>query len=369
MILVALMAYSVEQWRLELVRTGMSTPAASRRLAAILLAYIDDGLAKLTLPRDRAEEMFELYKATTVATFSRCGYTVEMCKCYPSDRFAIFLNEPYLGGRHVTHGTRAAMTICAENTEQHTTLLERVASVSTGCRGAVMAGLDALTGTVIQAYHVFKHIREWVRHPDPVTAAIWSFAPRAWGGLGLPTALQLGTTGGGAASEEGVSTMQKWAQISIPARTFFLRACRECMAQRSSLGMLTSPLGGRLVGGPMVESRVPDAVRDALTVLRGRGLVSPLAREFLAYASPDSMAEYAGRILCGGAETVLQEQLLSDLASAHPHAIFSAFARRIDKSSTLISLVGRKTMDAILKRNRTDATESYRHAKLRLVCA
>jgi len=365
MILVALMALAVTTWRTVIVERGHATRAEAGRWAAILLAYIDDGLAKLTLPRDRAVALFTAYKDTTVSVFARCGYTVEKCKCYPSDRFAIFLNEPYLGGRHVTHGTRAAMTICAENTEQHTTLLERASSVSTGCRGAVMAGLDALTGSMLQAYHVFKHVREWVRYPDPTVAALWSFAPRAWGGLGLPTALQLGTTGGGSASEEGIQTIQSWAQISMPARVFFLKACREQLAKRTHMGMMTSPLGGRLPTGPMIESRVPEAVRDALTTLRKEGRISNLAREFLGYSSAASMSEYASRVLSGGEELVLQEQLLNDLASAHPHAIFSAFARRIDKSSTLMSLVGRRAMNRIIKDNRRDATASYRAVRMR----
>jgi hypothetical protein len=359
MILVALMSLAVKEWRARIVASGGASALEARSWAAVLLAYIDDGLAKLVLPRDRAAALFTVFKSATVDTFARCGYTIEMSKCYPSDRFAIFLNEPYLAGRHVTHGTRAAMTICAENTEEHTSLLERTTAVSTGCRGAVMAGLDALVGAMLQAYHVYSHLVEWTHRPDPVVAAVWSMMPRGWGGIGLPTCLQLGTSGSGSALEESVRTMQKWSAISTPARLAFLKCAKTQMAPRQQVGVLMAPLGGRLRKGVMVETRVPDAVRSALAALQKDGRLSRLARDFLGYSSPESLASYAGAVISMQPSTVLQEQLISDLASAHPHALFSAFARRIEKSTTLMQLVGQREMRRIMRANREDAASSY----------
>jgi len=367
MVLVALMARAVGKWRDTVVASHLATPREVAKWAAVLLAYIDDGLAKITLPRERAAALFEHYKAATVASFAECGFTIEVSKCFPSDRFAIFLNEPYLAGRHVVHGTRAAMTICAENTEPHTSLLERVTSVSTGCRGAVTAGLDPMVGTMLQAFHVFRHMREWVHQPNPVLAAVWSFAPRNWGGLGLTTALQLGTSGGGSAFEEGVQTLQAWAQVSLPARAFFLNSCRATLSDRSPMGIVSSPLGGRLADGPMIESRVPDAVRDGLRKLVSAGRLSRLATSFLKYASPESMSEFSARVLSADAPIVIQEQVLRDIASIHPHALFSAFARRIEKSSTLIMLVGQREMARIIRANRSDAAASYAALKVRAI--
>jgi len=365
MVLVALMAQAVAVWRRQIVEDNLCTRAEASRWAAVLLAYIDDGLAKLTLPRERAEALFMAFQKCTVKSFADCGFTVEISKCFPSDRFAIFLNEPYLGGRHVVHGTRAAMTICSESTEQHTSLLERVTSVSTGCRGAVMSGLDALAGTMLQAYHVFSHIWEWVHLAQPVASAVWSFAPRSWGGLGLPTALQLGTSGGGAAAEEGVQTLQKWGSIAAPCRNFFLACARSPLKTRTAMGTLVSPLGGQLTNGPMVESRVPDAVRAGLTALLRTGRLSVLARAFLKYSSAPAMEAFSERVLPDGKPHVVQEQLLLDLASTHPHHLFSAFSRRVEKSSTLMSLVGPREMRRICRENRKDAMASYRLMKVR----
>lgn len=367
MLLITLMSLTVKRWRAMLVEEGLATEVEVRKWSAVLLAFIDDGLSKLVLPRDRAEVLFDRFKTCSVSTFSACGFTIEMSKCYPSDSFAVFLNEPYLAGRHVTHGTRAAMTICAENTEEHTSIIERLTAVSTGCRGAVMAGLDATSGVMLQSFHAHAHIEEWVRRPDPVLAAVWSMMPRAWGGLGLPTALQLGTSGSGSAFEESVRTMQRWASISTSARVAFLKRAKQQLVNRTPTGILLAPLGGRVSDGSIVETRVPDAVRAALTHLRTDMRLSRLANDFLAYSSPKSLDSYSAAVVPLKSGEVIQEQLLSDLSSAHPHSIFSSFAKRIEKSTTLMQLVGQRELSRIIRENRRDAAESYRCVKALLM--
>jgi len=359
MILITLMSLTVSVWREQLVDLGMATVEESSKWAALLLAYIDDGLAKITLPRDRAEELFSQFKKCTVETFSKCGFTIEVSKCFPSDRFAIFLNEPYVAGRHVVHGIRAAMTICAEDTEQHTTLLERVSAVSTSARGAIMSGLDALPGCILMYVHLFRQLHEWVPRWDPAAGALWSFAPRAWGGLGLPTLLQISTSGGGAAVEESVNTLQKWARVSTLARGFFLKMARSTMVPRNPTGILLAPLGLRGASGVMTESRVPDAVRDAMVELKNHGRLSFCAARFLSYGSPASMREYAEAVVPVGESVVLHEQILNDLASAHPHAVFSQFARRIEQATTVRNIIGAPRLAALVRLNRQDARDSY----------
>jgi len=290
--------------------------------------------------------------------FADCGYNVEVAKCYPSDRFWIFLNEIYIGGRHVVHGTRAAATICSENTELHTTLVERTASVSAGCRGAVAAGLDAPAAAYLQATHVWRHILEWTRNMDPVAAAIWSMAPRGWGGLGLPSMLQLGSSGGGTALAEGMYTMQQYARHNDTARRFYLTCAREPLVSRAAVSVLAAPLGGRLATGILTDSRVPGFVRDALNKLRGTGELSPLAAEFLAYSAFDSLAEFAAAIVPVGNPSIIQKQVLDDAMSTHMHTIFTRFTRRLEKSSTLSQIITRKLVGTIVRANHADVISS-----------
>lgn len=363
MILITLMSLSVKVWRRDLVRAKLCDKKSADKLSAGLLAYIDDGLAKLTIKRDGAVQKFGLYKKTCERVFKSLGYNIEPSKCYPSDRFAIFLNESYFMGRHVSHGTRAAMTLNAENTEEHTTLLERTAAAAGGCAGAVMAGLDALAGYMLMAYTWHSHITEWLPQSDPVLAAVWSLMPRAWGGLGAPTVLQLGTSGSGASFEEGVRTMQIASALSATARCAYVGKARGGLVLRSSRMVLNAPLGGSAPTGTMTLSRVGPVVRKALLNLRAKGLLSPLAQAFLRYGSDDAFEAFANSVVPVGRPGVIQEQLLVDLKDVHPHALFQRFTTRLEKSSTLFRLAGGRELGRMKRANREDVARSYQNMR------
>jgi len=358
-VLITLLSLSVRRWRAKIVAAKLVTVREADKMAAILLAYIDDGLARLDLPALKALVLFDVFKVTVIDTFALCGYTVEVSKCYPSDRLFVFLNEIYLAGRHVVHGTRAAMTICSENIEPHMTLVERVDAASAGCRGAVVAGLDAPAASFLQAYHAWMHIVEWVTKPDPVLAAIWSFAPRACGGLGLPVALQLGTSGGGAALAEGMRNLREYAKVNTTARRVYISCVRAGLDTRTAASIMASPLGGSIGAGVMTESRVPAAVRDALTALHRTGSLSQLAHQFLKYSDFRSFEEFATALIPVGQRTVIQKQVIDDASATHPHMIFTAFAKRLEKSSTLAQLIRPHKMAQLLSANRIDARASW----------
>jgi hypothetical protein len=366
-VLITLLSMSVERWRAEVSASGMATMEEMQRYSAMLQAYIDDGMARLDLPADRAEELFRIFRGVVVVVFAECGFSVEVTKCYPSDRFWIFLNEIYIAGRHVVHGSRAAATICAENTEPHTTLIERVGSVASGVRGAVAAGLDAITGSFLLAVHTWRHIREWSPRMDPVAAAIWSVAPHAWGGLGIPSAMLLGTSGSGAAMAEGALALQRFAGHSVAAKRFYLRCMREPLVVRTPSSIMSSPLGGRLASGPMTESRIPGFVRDALRRLHEKGGLSPLAAEFLAHSSFANFTVFSDAVIPVGQRTVLQAQVIDDLSTIHPHHIFLMFVRRLDKSTTLSSLISQKDYKKIIRANRQDVAASVEALTARIL--
>jgi len=358
MVLVALLSLSVRKWRERVVPDGLLTQQEALATSALLFAYIDDGLSRIDLPRAKALGAFNLYKQVVIETFQSCGFSVEVTKCFPSDRFAIFLNEVYLGGRHVVHGVRAAMAIGSEATERHTSLIERVSSVSTGCRGAVMAGLNPESATILMAYHTFLHLLEWSHERDPVVLAAWSYTPRTWGGLGLPNMLQLFTSGSGAAFEEGLATLQAYARLNKSVRKVFTSLCRTELDERDEVGTLVAPLSGRVVKGYMVDSRVAVYVRRALKERVDNGDVSNYARRLLRYADEKAFRLYAEAIVPLNSKEVLQEQMLINVAEAHPHSVFSAFARRLEKSMTVLSIVGRDAFTHILRDNREDVVQS-----------
>ena len=206
-----------------------------------------------------------------------CGFSVEVSKCFPSDRFSIFLNEVYLASRHVVHGVRVAMAISAEPTEKHTTLIERVTSVSTGCRGAIMVGLNPLSAIILMAFHCYMHIREWTVEWDPMLLSVWSLALRTWGGLGLSNIMQIFIFGSGTAFKEGVAMMQAYARRNAAAKKFFSNMCKTTLQDRMAAGVLTAPLSARVFDDYMVDNRVGSMVWSMLILLMKDGRSSSYA--------------------------------------------------------------------------------------------
>lgn len=359
MINVAMLGLTVKRWRSRPDVVACTTEAERNAVTALLLAYIDDGMAKLVLPKDRCKVLFEAFKDEAKKTFLACGFSIEPSKCFPSDRFFIFLNESYLGGRHLVHGVRAAGQMCTIAPEKHESLVTICDKIVSGARGAVKAGLDPIAGTLLFAFHLKMEMERWVGKVHPVAAALWSFAPRAWGGLGVPNAMQIGSSTSGHAHVESISTFQRWAEVSTPAKAYYLNMLRTPVPVRTPMQILLNPFSARVKSGYMVDSRVADAVRAAMGLMAVRGKLGVLPAQFLKFGDKANFEAYANALVLAEPGTIQQAQLLRDLERAHPYRLFSMFTRRIEKASTVQKIVGAKTMRWIEKTNRREAVDSY----------
>jgi hypothetical protein len=368
MVNIAMLSLSVRRWRADPRVIAITQEPERDTFAALLFAYIDDGMARLELPFDppRAKVLFSIFTDVCVATFAGCGFTVEPSKCFPSDRFFIFLNEAYLAGRHLVHGVRAAGTICALGTERHETLINMVDKVAGGVRGAVMAGLDASAGTILMAYHTKLLLREWIGSAHPVSSAIWTLSPRVWGGLGLPNTMQLGTSTSGHAHVEAISTFSSWSRISEPVRSYFLNMLKIPRPKRRPAAIMLNPFSARVESGYMVDTRVPAAVREKLKILQENGELSYLASEFLKFGDTEAFEKYAAAAVQCEPTTIMQAQYLKDMADGHPQAIFKNFCNRIERSATVANIIGNKAMNKLVIQNRRDVHASWKVLKERI---
>jgi hypothetical protein len=354
-ILITLMSLSVKEWRRQALTVVPARDAA--KLTAVLLGYIDDGLAKATVPRVLAERLFGLWKVITKSVFARAGFTLEVSKCYPSDRFAIFLNEVYYMGRHIPHGTRAAMTMSSENITERLTFLDKVTAVTTGARGAVVAGLDAPAAAALMYYHLWDFIKTYVPQADAYTSSIWTHTPRAWGGIGVQSILGLATSGGGAATEESAYIIREAAKEKRAYMNLYRNVVKTGYRKRSAAGILTSPLGGSTTSGVIPADPISGIVREAMEEKAEKGELSSLATSFLLLGDDANFRAQAEDVI--GSTKVIQEQVLNDVYSALPQSVFSSFCKRIEKSSTLRRLVGPNKISDVKRTDRNSVQESY----------
>jgi hypothetical protein len=361
MLNVAMLALSVRVWREDQVVRDNTTEAERNRVVALLLAYIDDGMARIELPFDpvRTEMLFNAFKRVCLTVFAGCGFVIEPSKCFPSDRFFIFLNESYLGGRHLVHGVRASAQICSVAPEPHETLTQVTDKIIAGCRGAVMAGLDASAASILMAFHLFEVLEDWVPKRDSMRLALWTLSPRAWGGLGCPTMLQLGSNTSGNAHAEGIATLQTWARINGGVRQYFLNMLRTSMKVRTKAAIMSAPFSLRVNTGYMSETRVPMAVRQALLDIDSRTGLGPVPREFMKYGDYSQFCAYAESFVSGEPGDAMQAKVLKDLYDASPYAVYMAFCARIERGASVRRIIGSAAMRKIVKENRREARQSY----------
>lgn len=359
MINIALLSLSVKRWRARPEVIAAIGARAANGTAALLLAYIDDGMARLDLPIAHYYVLADSFKDCRLMTFGGCGFKIEPAKCFPSDCFFVFLNEPYLAGRHVVHGVRAAARICSEPIEPYESLVHVIDKTSTGCRGAVMSGLDTVTAMYILAFHSYLHIKEWIPKVSGSVAAVWALTPRAWGGLGMPSPMQLQTTASGSSVAEGITMIQKWAHHNRAVKKVYIRLCRSEFSERSAAGILTAPISAHIPEGFIRDGRVSKAVKEAFRTIQGNMGLSQLASLYMGYSDRVDFERYAGMVVPSVVGVSIQVSVLDDLYSAHPESVFNAFCARIERSGTLRCVVGAKTMAKIVADQRNEARSSY----------
>jgi hypothetical protein len=356
---VAIMTLSVTEMRRRLV----GVPASMVRIQ--LQAYIDDGIAKMTVPSAIAEEVFQAMEAATTDTWAKFGFAIEAKKSFPSYYYFEFLGEEFYAGRQLASGTKAAMRITAEPFEMWESLQARCAKVAAACRGAATAGMDPPGAMVMQALFLAREIRKWVGPTDAAATAFWMLLPQNFDGLGCPALMQQSCNASGAAVEEGMATIRAWAEKGRNAsvRKAYCSVARRGFASRTASEMLASPLGGSGESREMTANPLATAVTLALREERARGNLSSTASKLVSLHMPASQAEFANTVLQREPGAVYQEALLAGILDGTLAPISSAFTNRFEKEGTYTRLVGRWKLAKVVRHNLASARRAYASTK------
>lgn len=335
-------------------------PAADLRI--MLMSYIDDGVARIEMPQNVVRRVFASLKRIVVDTWAEYGFTIDVLKSFPSDRFFEFLAEAYYAGVHLAHGVKAAMRLTADPFEVYETLPTRVAKLASGCRGAAGSGLQAIGAHVLQCFFVGHELVQWVKDPDLTALAWWAHLPVAFGGLGVPGLLQQSLNAAGAAIEEGIATLHQWAMWNLAARKAYCALFRSATLTRASKDVLGAPLGMRSAGPTMTVDFMPGVLIRGMASQRADGRLTGIARRFLALDDPVAHDVFAQRVVPVGQRAVMQEQLIRDLASAVPASIVRSFCSRFATKRTYGAVAGKRTLDMAAGEARREATAAYKWA-------
>lgn len=347
----ALMGYSAYRYRRG---TGHVTTVD-------LCAYIDDGLAGFKDKAVNGPVNFLSFVDHVEQTYKSIGFLLERSKCYMSEKFAIFLNEIYLGGRKITYGLRAIMRVGTTAFEDHQTLGERLNAYFAGSQGAMKAGMDMVAAALVSYYLMARLFRShkmgnWL---DAKAGVLYMLTPRALGGAGVPHIVGLMTNLLSDGLTEGISAIKELARAYPDYKPKVISLLRQHVSVKSNVSILVSPKSAPASSHRMIESRLSSAISEALL----KKDLSIAATRFLSTAKKMDLEGFADAVI--GQAAVVVPAVLDDILAGTPYALLMSLVKKFESARTMTSLVGKATMHRIVVSNAEDMERSMKYFAIR----
>lgn len=326
-------------------------------------AFIDDAILTLVLPNDNAKETFLKFWDYYVETTAFFRFKLDKAKCYLSDRFLIYLNEVYYGGRHIAHGLRAVMRIGTRDATRGETILDIMQTVGSGCRGAAKCGLNPVQ--IWKVCIIVQSIEMYIRFGDDElsarSAVFFCYAPRILGGLQSPIGLTLDCNFSGNGSTEAMAYIKTYTKYNEDVEKWFLRLIRTSVRVASGPSFLknhrTVSADGAAISSDYLSGAIRVALRDYTT--------STFGNRLLAYADVSDDVDLGEAILKH--THAISATVLEGIKASLVSGVFNSFLRKFDSSATLIKIVGVKKLWDIEQRIRSDEMSYIRHFRSRVV--
>lgn len=340
----ALMGYSVYRYRRE---TG-------HEVSIPLAAYIDDGLAAFKDSTANGPTRFLRFAEVVEDTYQRLGFLLEKSKCFLSDTFAIFLNEIYMGGQHITYGLRAIMRVGTKAFEKHETLRARANTYLSGAQGAMKSGLDIISSFVAYLWLIGRMLLLYGigEFMDARGAVLYAFTPGALGGLGAGSAVAVMTNLVSDGFVEGVACLQEMVRAYPAYGPKVARILRQDVVEKSDVAILLSPSSVEATRAAMHENRLTSAVATALM----KESLARRAKLLVRLYKHVKLEEMATAILSRA--TMIAPAVLTELVAATPLALIEALVKKFNSSRTMSNLIGGKEFRRITRLNRADGLNS-----------
>lgn len=340
----ALMGYSVYRYR----------RGSGHEVTVPLAAYIDDGLASFREKAVNGSRRFLEFAGVVEETYQSLGFLLEKSKCFLSDSFAIFLNEIYLGGQHITYGLRAIMRVGTAAFDKHETLCARANTYLSGAQGAMKAGLDVISSLVCYIWLIGRMllvygVREFM---DARASVLYAFTPRGLGGLGAGTAVAIATNLVTDGFVEGIASLQEMC-LAYPAyRDKVSSILRQDVVVKSEVAIMLNPRTLEAPQKSMSENRLRSSVAAALV----KAPLARRARQLVRLYKCVRIEDLARAIVRPNVST--SEVVLQEIVSATPLALIEALVRKFDSARTMANLIGTREFARVTRANRADGLQS-----------
>lgn len=326
---------------------------------AKLAVQIDDGLCVLRFQKGTPNT--RIIQAIKIIEDVYKWFSLEISwdKTYVSKTLRVFLNELDYGAIRITPGVKAFLRIRREKTDLIRCFLRETNKAAGLITGAIEAGCEPILAWLKYALEVGKAIQDWTRRKPqtmtPEEAALWSFIPVSYGGIGMLSILQYTSNTSDASTPSGLSILKSIATYDPVTRPYINRFLNQPIRQRGPISIMRDPLKFR-VQAPCFSDllEIPFAKRALrgrvkfLPVLEALEFSDKLEEDILKLPLPNPDGTH------GTAYILAYESSLLSVIDG----ILMKFAR----SGTIIQLIGSRDAFLIYLRYRRQFNDCYNNA-------
>jgi len=314
-----------------------------------LACMIDDGLCAIKFPMNTSNETIAAAIRIIEQIYAWFSLEISWDKTYVSKRLRVFLNEIEYDTIRVTPGVKAFLRIRSERVEGIRCPIREANKAASMVSGALEAGATPLTAWFKYAVELAKFYLDWGRHHKqklgPDEAALWSFIPVAFGGLGAMSMLQHASNCTDNSTATGISILRAIAfhdTATAPTINAFLN---QPIATKNPLAVVRDPMAFTIEGPTLSDTLEIPLAKRALR-LRVR---NPIVREALQH-SVDSDKWELWTTMPNPEDT--RGKALELIYSSSPAAIVDHIIMQFSRSSSVVSLLGSRVSLSLYKRYR-----------------
>jgi len=314
----------------------------SRGEAAYTLAFIDDAATAVALQGSVDECTKKAQKARDMleSTYWDLGFKMDSVKSFFSSIKFVYLNELYLDGAQVGHGTKTLMRIDKDHTRRFASLTDNIATAMGTAAAAANSGADPF----VAYWMALSCSLRWVYQMDhkmtslsALETMMVALAPVGLNGLGIKPITAVMATG----SNDVLTWYTEvvggvvFAVGSQADRRVFTEIVTQTPSAPSAVSVCRNPFGYKASSHQDASSAVSHEFREAA---RKKGLAEPYLS--LDKIEADEALEEVCKHLLDNA--TYEASLLEEVWSNMPSAFVDQLLARVEKTEIVAYLLGAK---------------------------
>lgn len=311
--------------------------------AARLLTFLDDGLTIIDIS---AKNYFRdanavIDKISEIQSF--IGYTLKVSKCYPSDKYMIFLNYEYFAGKRIYDRGKSFVKLFPRKNNDLLSFPERLREASTWAIGAIESSAEPLEVYVAYLYRISVEEIAWdpkVNYELTLKLLHWT-SPIALGGLGVLPLHSLSSGVSRSSIVESVKTMQVLAKRN----KYFLHAYKSIIvtpiSAKNSLQILRSPETIVYATPHYTEHRVVQAIEEHIL----KDCTSVYLKDAIGILASKNILDFADEIMSH--VKIANKMTIDAIYNASPIAYIDKIIAKVKKASTVASLLSNEVRSRI----------------------